>query len=108
MDQGKTMSIQNISGKSNTTLINVNAQKKNQQTSDSLSSPVKQDSVTLTDAAKSLANVEQRLASLPDVNKARVDHIKQSINEDSYSVNSEKIAAKILAMEDLITSSKDT
>ncbi len=101
------MSIQNISGKPNTTFINVNTQKKNQK-AETTASQDQQDSVALTDTAKSLANVEQHLASLPEVNRARVDQLKQSINEGTYAVNSEKIAAKILAMEDLLTPTKNT
>jgi negative regulator of flagellin synthesis FlgM len=54
------------------------------------------DNVSLSDKAKSLKELEASIISQPDVNKEKVEKIKAAIAEGSYSVNSEKVAQKML------------
>jgi negative regulator of flagellin synthesis FlgM len=53
--------------------------------------------VEITPAAQLLANVEQQLASIPDVNQSRVDSIRQALNSGSYLVDSGRVADGLLA-----------
>jgi len=55
--------------------------------------------VNITDQAKQLASLEQVLQSLPAVDDLRVDEIRIAIQEGRYQVDPERIADKLLRME---------
>ncbi|MGO1247941.1 MAG: flagellar biosynthesis anti-sigma factor FlgM [Oceanisphaera sp.] len=59
-----------------------------------------QDSVTLTPQAQRLSQVQQNLAntSAPD-NSAKIAALKKAVNEGSYQVDSDKLAANISSFE---------
>lgn len=63
-------------------------------------SPVGQDSVSLTPEAQRLSKMQQSLATtpLPD-NSARLEALKKAINDGSYQVDSERLAANISRFE---------
>lgn len=67
----------------------------------STNSPVaSQDSVSLTPEAQRLNQVQQSLASAPAPdNSARLEALKKAINEGSYQVDSERLAANISRFE---------
>ncbi|MEM6817639.1 MAG: flagellar biosynthesis anti-sigma factor FlgM [Pseudomonadota bacterium] len=54
------------------------------------------DTVALTDNAKLLARIEDAVAEAPEVDAARVDAIKASIQDGSYKIDDRQIADKIL------------
>ncbi|MHA6963323.1 flagellar biosynthesis anti-sigma factor FlgM [Zobellella denitrificans] len=61
---------------------------------------VGQDSVSLTPEAQRLSQVQQTLATTPAPdNSARIEALKKSINEGSYKVDSERLAANISRFE---------
>lgn len=57
------------------------------------------DQVTLTDRAKRLNDLTQSLDRQPVANQSRVDELRQAIQEGRYSVNSERIAGKLMDTE---------
>ncbi|MCW8884661.1 MAG: flagellar biosynthesis anti-sigma factor FlgM [Motiliproteus sp.] len=57
-------------------------------------------SVTLSTEAQSLQKLEEQVGQLPDVNSERVAAIKAAIEDGSYSVDAEKLAASIINFED--------
>lgn len=57
------------------------------------------DGVRLSDAAAVLRRAESKLASLPDVDRMRVDALRLKIAEGSYRVDAERVADRLLAME---------
>jgi negative regulator of flagellin synthesis FlgM len=59
----------------------------------------KRDAVELTDAAARLKAVEARLAEVPDVDRARVEAARQKIESGEYRPDPERIAAKLIRME---------
>lgn len=60
----------------------------------------KQDSVTLTPQAQRLSQVQQSLANTPAPdNSARLEALKKAINEGSYQVDSDRLAANISRFE---------
>ncbi|MFP2770627.1 flagellar biosynthesis anti-sigma factor FlgM [Oceanisphaera sp. KMM 10153] len=62
--------------------------------------PIRQDEVTLTPQAKRLSQMQQTLATTPAPdNSARLDALKKAINEGSYQVDSERLAANISRFE---------
>lgn len=62
--------------------------------------PAHQDSVTLTPQAQRLGQVQQTLVNTPAPdNSARLDALKKAINEGSYQVDSDKLAANISRFE---------
>ncbi|MBO1519972.1 flagellar biosynthesis anti-sigma factor FlgM [Oceanisphaera pacifica] len=59
-----------------------------------------QDSVTLTPQAQRLSQVQHNLAntSAPD-NSAKIEALKKAINEGTYQIDSDKLAANISSFE---------
>lgn len=54
------------------------------------------DKVSLSDT---LALLEQKLADVPEVDAARVEAIKQSIDDGSYQIDSQELARKMIDFE---------
>jgi negative regulator of flagellin synthesis FlgM len=57
------------------------------------------DGVRITDSARQLAALEQAIRTLPDVNEKRVAEIRAAIASGTYQVSPERIADKLLSME---------
>jgi negative regulator of flagellin synthesis FlgM len=57
------------------------------------------DNVSLSAKAQSLARLESRVAQAPEVDRKKVEAIKQSIAEGRYKVNPEQIAKAMLDAE---------
>lgn len=55
--------------------------------------------VRLTDTATNLKQVEARIARQPDVDRARVDAVRQRIESGAYEVNAGRLADRLLAFE---------
>lgn len=55
--------------------------------------------VRLTDTATSLKQVEARIADLPNVDRARVDAVRQRVESGAYQVNAGRLADRLLAFE---------
>jgi negative regulator of flagellin synthesis FlgM len=55
--------------------------------------------VRLTDTATNLQQVESRIADLPDVDRARVDAVRQRIESGNYQMNPGRLADRLLAFE---------
>jgi negative regulator of flagellin synthesis FlgM len=53
--------------------------------------------VEITPTAQLLANLEQQIANIPDINQSRVDPIRQSLSNGSYQVDSSRVADGLLA-----------
>jgi negative regulator of flagellin synthesis FlgM len=53
--------------------------------------------VEITSAAQLLSSVEQQLANVPEVNQSRVADISQALSDDSYQIDSGRIADGLLA-----------
>ena len=59
---------------------------------------VRQDSVSLTNSAQQLSQVQKRSAEAP-VNQEKVDRLKKAIQSGEYSVNPQTLAKNIFAQE---------
>lgn len=59
------------------------------------------DSVELSQAAKSLTELESKINASADVDTNRVADIRQAIADGNYSIDADKIAAKLLASDEL-------
>ena len=57
------------------------------------------DAVTLTDTAKMLKALEEKLAAVPEVDTERVDQLREAINSGQYKVDAESTAEKLLDLE---------
>lgn len=55
--------------------------------------------VRLTDTAASLKQIETRLADLPDVDRKRVETLRQRIESGAYEINAGRLADRLLAFE---------
>jgi negative regulator of flagellin synthesis FlgM len=55
--------------------------------------------VRLTDTAANLKQVEARLADVPDVDRKRVETLRERIESGAYEVNAGRLADRILAFE---------
>lgn len=65
----------------------------------------KQDSVSLTQSAQQLANVQKKGSEAP-VNQEKVDRLKKAIAAGEYKVNPEALAKKMAVLESQIFGSK--
>ncbi|MDJ0700124.1 MAG: flagellar biosynthesis anti-sigma factor FlgM [Woeseiaceae bacterium] len=63
------------------------------------STVAKGDTVQLTSNAKLLERLDKSLASLPDINEARVAEIKTAIENGDYEIDADAIAAAMLRFE---------
>lgn len=57
------------------------------------------DDVQLTHTATSLKHIETRLASMPDVDRARVEAVRQRVEAGAYKVDANRIADRLLRFE---------
>lgn len=55
--------------------------------------------VQLTDTAVNLKQIESRIAGLPDIDRARVDAVRQRVDSGAYQVNAGRLADRLLAFE---------
>lgn len=60
-------------------------------------------SVTVTDSALKLQQIEKTLTEIPGFDAEKVESIKRALNEGSYTINTDRIAEKLINFEqDLI------
>lgn len=60
---------------------------------------VRQDAVVLTDQAQGLTKVQQRIKDSPSTNQGKVEALKSAIERGSYTVDSQRVAQKMMDME---------
>jgi negative regulator of flagellin synthesis FlgM len=60
------------------------------------------ETVSLTDTARQLRSLENRLSTLPAVDIQRVENVKQALADGSYEFDSERAAEKFLQLETLL------
>ena len=60
---------------------------------------VSKDTVTFTSNVDAMLKLEEKLASIPDVDNARVESIRASIAEGSYRIDTGKIVDNLLNIE---------
>ncbi|HEY5717047.1 MAG TPA: flagellar biosynthesis anti-sigma factor FlgM [Motiliproteus sp.] len=58
------------------------------------------ETVKLSAEAQTLRKLEEQVAQLPDVDTDRVARIKQAIDDGAYKIDPERVAAKLLQLED--------
>lgn len=68
------------------------------QVSSEKAAPAKQDSVSLTQSAQQLSNVQKKGSEAP-VNQEKVDRLKKAISNGEYQVNPELLAKKMASLE---------
>jgi negative regulator of flagellin synthesis FlgM len=56
-------------------------------------------SVSLSDAARNLAQIESELKGLPEIDQQRVDAIRTMLSEGRYQVDFERLAQRMLDLE---------
>ena len=61
--------------------------------------PQASDTVVLTDAVRKMAELESTLAQTPAVDTGRIAALKQAIEDGSYDIRPERIAEKLIALE---------
>lgn len=76
--------------------------------SDNAQSAVAQavEGVQITDGARQLAALEHAIAEVPVVSQERVDNVSRAINEGRYQVRAEKIADKMLRLDQTLTQAR--
>jgi len=57
------------------------------------------DDVRLTSTATNLKRIEATLARVPEIDQSRVDEIRQRLRSESYQVNPQQLAQKMLRLD---------
>jgi len=60
------------------------------------------DSVKLSSQAKNLKQLEQKLGDYPEMDDDRIEQIRSALESGSYKVDAEKLAQKMLEMDESI------
>lgn len=60
------------------------------------------ENVSLSNQAKGLKQLEQKLNSYPETDDERIEQIKSALADGSYKIDAEKLAQKMLDMDDSI------
>ncbi|MDC0663350.1 flagellar biosynthesis anti-sigma factor FlgM [Marinobacter sp. SS21] len=60
------------------------------------------ENVKLSSQAKELKQLEQRLSSYPETDDDRIEQIKAALADGSYKIDAEKLAQKMLEMDESI------
>lgn len=55
--------------------------------------------VTVTDSALKLLQIEKTLAEIPGFDAEKVESIKQALSDGSYTINTDSIAEKLISFE---------
>lgn len=55
--------------------------------------------VTVTDSALKLLQIEKSLAEIPSFDAEKVENIKQALSNGSYTINTDRIAEKLIKFE---------
>lgn len=66
----------------------------------STAAPGQTETVKLSGEAQSLKKLEEQVAQLPDVDADRVAHVKRALEEGSFNIDPERIAAKLVDLEE--------
>lgn len=66
------------------------------RSSEAVSAPARQDKLELSPQAQEMQAVRQKINSIPDVRKDRVDELKSQIKNGTYQVPSQDVAEKML------------
>jgi len=64
------------------------------------------DRVSLTGEARQLQELEARLASEPVVDSQRVEAVRSAVENGTFTVNSERIAEKMMSLEQALTDAR--
>lgn len=98
------MAINNINNLSNNRLQNTGSSqgvgsKSIASSSDSKSTAVRQDSVSLTSEAQQLQKMQQNLNAASTGNESKVERLKKAVASGEYQVNNEAVARKMFSFE---------
>ena len=94
------MTIQSISNKANTAVLPSKSAPSGKASSTASQSTEKtKDSVAITAVAKEITKAFESSKTAPAINEERVEAVKNDLAEGSYPINAEKIAAKMIEME---------
>jgi len=66
------------------------------------------DKVSLTEMAAGLKALEKSLADVPEVDKKRVESIKEAVTNGTYQVNANRVADKLIRFESMLTNKADS
>lgn len=83
----------------NKTSVNTNGAKMSDKSATSMSTPPKNDSVSLTSQAQQLQSTQAKMTNIPEVNEQKVQEIKLAIAEGRYKIDPEKLATNIAQFE---------
>lgn len=102
IDSGNNFPANNNAGKARQSSTTHVSDKKPAEQNTANEVSAKSESVSLSDAGKSLVQLEAKVASSPDVDIAKVDAIKTAIANDSYNIDDAAIASALLSQENLL------
>ena len=75
------------------------AQQNGQQQSSPAADATRADSVNLTDTGRQLARLEGEIRDLPVVDAQRVEAVRESVNDGTYTVDNRAVAHKLTQFE---------
>ena len=85
---------------------NQGKENKNSSSAESGNTSSSSDQVSLTGGARQLLELETRLASAPVVDSQRVDAVRSAVENGTFTVNPERIAEKLMSLEEALTDAR--
>jgi len=93
------MTIQSLGKTNNVVLPTKSSQSDKVKSSNDQTTSKLQDNVEITAAGKEITKTFESSKTTAPVNQERIDSIRQSLNEGTYSINAEQIAEKMIQIE---------
>jgi len=94
------MAIQSLTSKANNVVLpSKPTQSEKVTNTNSQANEKAKDSVDITAVAKEITKAFETSKSTPVINEERVNAVKKALDEGTYPINAEKIAAKMVQME---------
>ncbi len=87
-----------VNTSANTTSIN----KDNNRPTNTNSTGQANDSITLTESAKLIQQLEKQLGSVPVVDSDKVAEVRENLNSGNYSISTERVAEKFVRYESFL------
>jgi len=103
IDNNRVATLVSTSSSQGSAVENQNSGKSSGKPADTSTTSSTADSVSLTGEARTLQALEAQIASIPVVDSQRVEAARTAVESNTYPINPERIAEKMMSIEQALT-----